>query len=800
MELVKGIPITEYCDSRNLSTQARLKLFIDVCHAVQHAHHKGIIHRDLKPSNVLVTLHDDRPVPKVIDFGIAKATSQQLTERTLFTEYRQFIGTPEYMSPDQAEISGLDVDTRTDIYSLGVVLYELLTGTTPFDAQTLRTSGYEEIQRIIREVEPPLPSTRVGTMERSPSSGAKADGATSTKGSSIAVIAKHRQTEPDALRRSLRRDLDWIVMKAMEKDRTRRYESANEFANDIRRFLENQPVLASPPSLSYKLRKFVRRHRVAVGAGTLVAAALVFGLSLAAIGLVKASREARHSRAVSEYLQSLITQLEEEADRGSPLTLDEIVDRGRTLFGDDHALVGTVLMTRASSLRTVGRIDAAVAAQREALAQYREAHEGGHASIAAALTALGDLLEERRELTEAEATYREALAMREALFGDDSKLTADSLERLTSLIVESGNESRTDEIRQLWSRTLAAYEAALGVDHRTTVRQMCEYGTWLYLHGLQDESEEVLDRGLALARELLGKEDLMLFKTLNVKAQQLILQAQDFDGAIPIMEEMKEMSTRIWGRTFISTLSLLGQLPWLYARTGRDEQAAEAIVDFIEARRAAGPQPNIMIVAVEQQTWVAMADWFDQNAEVASEFVQFVIEDMREAVGAQSPQLASVLGKGTEWLVEQGLDEIAEPLLHERVAVLRQLPDTDPRVLAEALIFLGDLHVRQGDAEAAEALLGEALQLRADALPDESWLIGSAKASLGSCLTTLGRYQEAETLLLEGFQGVMRGEAPIGRREFARDKLVELYEAWNRPEEAERWKDPSIFLMLPARP
>ena len=247
MELVKGITITEYCDRNNLKTRQRLDLFLQVCSAIQHAHQKGVIHRDIKPSNVLVTLHDTRPVPKVIDFGIAKATSRRLTEKTLFTEFRHFVGTPEYMSPDQAEISGLDIDTRTDIYSLGVLLYELLTGTTPFDSATLRKAAYGEIQRILREVEPPKPSTRLDTLAEEGTD-----------------IAKRRRGEPGALSRLMRGDLDWIVMKAIEKDRTRRYQSASEFAADVQRYLQKQPVLAGPPSVIYKFRKFVLRHQLGV--------------------------------------------------------------------------------------------------------------------------------------------------------------------------------------------------------------------------------------------------------------------------------------------------------------------------------------------------------------------------------------------------------------------------------------------------------------------------------------------------------------------------------------------------------
>ena len=254
MELVKGVPLGEYCDDEGLSTVERLKLFVQVCHAVQHAHQKGVIHRDIKPSNVMVTLHDGRPVPKVIDFGIAKATNARLTEKTLFTEYRQLVGTPEYMSPEQAEMSGLDIDTRSDIYSLGVLLYELLTGTTPFDSRELRRGGFGEIQRIICEEDPPTPSTRLSAMVTTPDASA-----------SLPDIARNRRTDPASLRRSVRGDLDWIVMKAMEKDRTRRYATAQELAQDIERHLGNEPVAASPPSASYRFHKMVRRNRGTIG-------------------------------------------------------------------------------------------------------------------------------------------------------------------------------------------------------------------------------------------------------------------------------------------------------------------------------------------------------------------------------------------------------------------------------------------------------------------------------------------------------------------------------------------------------
>lgn len=236
MELVNGIPITEFCDQRKLTARERLELFVPVCNAVQHAHQKGIIHRDLKPANILVTLYDDHPVPKVIDFGVAKATSQKLTERTLFTQFGQIIGTLEYMSPEQAQRNQLDVDTRVDVYSLGLVLYELLTGTTPFDRKRMREAAFDEILRIIREEEPPAPSVRLSSIETLPS------------------VSANRHTEPLKLRRILRGELDWIVLKSLEKDRTRRYQTANGFAADIQRYLADEPVVACPPSAAYRFR------------------------------------------------------------------------------------------------------------------------------------------------------------------------------------------------------------------------------------------------------------------------------------------------------------------------------------------------------------------------------------------------------------------------------------------------------------------------------------------------------------------------------------------------------------------
>ena len=289
MELVKGVQLTTFCDERRLDTTRRLELFLQVCSAVNHAHQKGIIHRDLKPSNILVTVHGDDPVPKIIDFGIAKATQHQLTEKTLFTRFEQFIGTPVYMSPEQAAISGLDVDTRADIYSLGVLLYELLSGTPPFDHRSLRQAGYDEMRRIIREVDPPKPSTRLASLQ----------------GEERTTITNCHRDDPGKLGGILRGDMDWIVMKALEKDRARRYETANGLAQDIKRFLRDEPVSAAAPSTSYRLGKFARRHKGELAAAAAIALALIAGTAVSIWQAGRAKDEAdRTRRALAELRAS----------------------------------------------------------------------------------------------------------------------------------------------------------------------------------------------------------------------------------------------------------------------------------------------------------------------------------------------------------------------------------------------------------------------------------------------------------------------------------------------------------------
>jgi eukaryotic-like serine/threonine-protein kinase len=514
MELVNGIPITDFCDENSLSAFERLRLFISVCQAIQHAHQKGIIHRDLKPSNVMITMIDGEPAPKVIDFGVAKAIEQRLTERTLFTSYGQMIGTPAYMSPEQAELSGQDVDTRSDIYSLGCLLYELLTGTPPIDQQTLRNAGMDEIRRLIRETDPPRPSTRIARLAiAAPSS-----------------IANRKS--------KIENDLDWIVMKALEKDRSRRYESASALAQDIERYLKDEPVAAAAPQFGYRFRKFARRHRAAMTVSAAILFLLVGGIMATIYQAVRASRaerqalhylneeykqrraaeladretskarqlaerEAAVARAVVQFLNEDIFSGADPAvhpDRG--FTVEDLLQRARRRVGERFAgqplVAAAVRHTLATTLYTLGDFRSALE-QVELACQLRREHLGSDARetldsmvMLAWLTGTELNWQTGRELAE-EAVDRATSAL-----GRSHPTTLDGMSRLAWIYYR--NRDTKSECRELIAETVQLARESPGVSPRVFLRS-------LQLHGRMDrpgEGEDLFREALDYARQSLG--------------------------------------------------------------------------------------------------------------------------------------------------------------------------------------------------------------------------------------------------------------------------------------------------------
>ncbi|HEV3190635.1 MAG TPA: serine/threonine-protein kinase, partial [Polyangiaceae bacterium] len=500
MELVKGVPITEFCDKSHLPPESRLKLFVDVCHAIQHAHHKGVIHRDIKPSNVLVTLHDGVPVVKVIDFGVAKATVQKLTERTLFTAVGQMLGTPAYMSPEQAEMSGLDIDTRSDVYSLGVLLYELLTGTTPIEAASLRAAGYAEMQRLIREQDAPRPSTRFSSL-----------------GDTAVLTASNRGLDVKRLVLLLSGDLDWVVMKALEKDRNRRYDTPGSFAEDIARYMRNETVVARPPSTAYRVLKFAQRNRGAVLTAALVAGALLAGIAVSTWQALRARRAEAAALAAAEDATAREAETKavlgfvedkvfaaarpagQEGGLGREVTLEKAIESAvpyvTQSFPSQPLIEAKLRLTLGKSFYFLGEAQKAAEQEDAARAIYTRVLGPDDPLTLQAMHNLASSYAILGRVNEALRLREETLALRRAKLGPDNP---DTIASMNNLALSYGDAGRHADALKVREETLARFKAAEGPTHPDTLMAMNNLGNAYFALSRYDEALKLREEAFAL--------------------------------------------------------------------------------------------------------------------------------------------------------------------------------------------------------------------------------------------------------------------------------------------------------------
>ena len=776
MEIVRGLPITEYCDKHKLTTRERLELLTHVCQAIQHAHQKGVIHRDLKPSNILVMVQEDKPVPKIIDFGIAKAIEHRLTERTLFTEQGQLIGTPEYMSPEQAEMSGLDVDTRTDIYSLGVILYELLVGVLPFDPETLRSASFGEIQRIIREKEPPKASTRLSTL-----------------GDTQTSIAEHRKADPSSLRKELKGDLDWITMRAMAKDRTQRYASASELEADIERYIRHEPVVAGPPSTIYRIRKYIKRHKVGVAAAALVILAILIGITGTSIGLFKAVRaekrarmEAETAQQVSDFLVELFKVSDPSEARGNTVTAREILDKGADKIDrelKDEPLVRARLMnTMGEVYHSLGLYNDAQALLEKGLAIREQSLDPVDPAVAESLTALGNLFWRKGNYERSRSLHERALEIRKEVFGPEHHTVASSLNNLANLLSDSGDYEGAkplyeraveiwektsgsddtdlaialnglglllyemgdyDEARPLYERSLAIYEKILGAEHPDLTNPLMNLGMLLRAIGEYEKARSHYERSLAIEEKTFGPEHPHIATTLSNLA---ILHATtaNFEAARPLFERVLAINEKALGPEHPKVGSDVTNLGIINAQMG-DFKTARPLLERGLAIKEKALGPNHPRVANDINNLASLLrDMGDSEA--ALPLVERALAIREKTLGPEHPSVASSLNALADVLVETGDFARVKPLFERALTIQEKAVGPDHADVATILNSFAEFLCKTQEYEEAKSLYERALSIKEKALGADHPEVARSLKGLGELLSKTGKHKQAQPL------------------------------------------------------
>jgi serine/threonine protein kinase len=750
MELVKGVPITTYCDQARLTPRQRLELFVSVCQAIQHAHQKGIIHRDIKPSNVLVTLNDGKPLPKVIDFGVAKAIDNRLTDRTLFTQFGAVIGTLEYMSPEQAETSGLDIDTRSDLYSLGILLYELLTGSTPIPTSTMKQATFGEILRRIREEEPPRPSARLSMTEE------------------LAAVATCRNTEPGRLSPLIRGELDWIVMKALEKDRSRRYATVNSLARDVERYLAGDPLEAGPPSIGYRLGKLARKYQ-----GLLLTAAAFTGLLILA-AVLGTSLAIRAFRAEAQARQRLV-----EVQRAD--------DETRTAQAATERALEETRKAQAATERALEETRTAQGATERALSDS----EANRRQTEAVNTFLIDVLRSPElgvmggEFKGADVLDR-ALAKLDARFQGTPGVKGD----LYSALGQTYYSLRLyDKAAAVHEKALDLRQANLGRDHPATLASM----NWLaltYLNLRRTASAiSLLEETLKLRKERLGPNDPATLATMSNLANAYRTAGRMAD-AIALHQEAIEQLKASSGPDHPHTLASMNNLALDYRQDGRLDEAIKLGEQVLERRRARLPRNDPDTLGSMHNLAVSY-----RSAERLDDAIRLFEETVRlrkEKLGSNHRDTLSTMSNLARAYVAAKRFGDADNLYGEILRIQRRDLPADGLALADTLDNLGDCLLRAGKAAEAEPPLRESLGIREKQEPDD-WRTFNTRSLLGDCLLGQKKYSDSEPLLLSGYNELKARVASIppqsrNRVTQASKRIVRLYLAWGKPEQAKEWR------------
>ena len=693
MEFVRGAPIDEYCDHNRLTIQERLGLVAAVCRAVQHAHQKGVIHRDLKPSNILVELQDGCHVPKVIDFGIARATSSQLIERSFATEQGQFVGTPEYMSPEQAEVSGLDVDTRTDIYSLGVILYQLLVGALPIDSKSLRAGGYGDIGRIIRDTNPLRPSTRISYLE----------------GEGIAT-AESRKIDPASLGKALRGDLDWIVMKAMEKDRSRRYATASELAADIERYFRHEPVSAGPPSAFYRFGKYVERHKWGMAAAAATLLAVLLGIAGTTTGLIRAVRaekkavqEAVAARGVSDFLVGLFKVSDPSESRGNSVTAREILDKGAKDIDEalksQPAIQSRLIATIGEVFTNLGLYKQAEPLLKKALETQRRVLGNDNLETLKTIHQLANMYWFLNRVKDAEPLYLEYAEANGRLLGKEHPETLKADWEMASLYHSQG---RYSDAEKLTRRTLEAQRRVLGNEHPDTIASMHNLAGIFWSTRRFEEALPLNEEVVELKRRTLGEDHPDTLDSLYNLATTYE-RLDDYAHAEPIHLRVIELSRRVLGDQHPYTIERMGHLATMYLAQERCDKA-EGLLKLRLAIMEKAPEPNAQgLIAAHRRLAAIYRDALGIPAEAAVH-LRMMIEVGESAFGKEDPRIIPGLVALAELWAIQGSFEKADPVLRRILAIRERSLPPNPLEVTRARLSLATNCAAQGQPEMAKSL------------------------------------------------------------------------------------------------